>query len=82
MMLELVPITVKAAQRLVRQWHRHLPTVQGGLFAAAVADHAERPRQLAIHPEPEHRWRRRLTAVNRRHEPEVSGPPILCDEQR
>ena len=37
-MLELVPMTVKTAQRLVRQWHRHLPTVQGGLFAAAVAE--------------------------------------------
>jgi hypothetical protein len=31
------PITVKAATKLVRQWHRHLPEVQGGLFAVAVA---------------------------------------------
>lgn len=37
-MAEIVPITVKAARRLVMKWHRHLPRVQGGLFAAAVAD--------------------------------------------
>ncbi len=32
----LAPITVKAATRWVRDTHRHLPTIQGGLFAAAV----------------------------------------------
>lgn len=37
MTLELRPCAVKEAQRLVRQWHRHLPNVQGGLFAAAIA---------------------------------------------
>lgn len=30
-------ITVKEARRIVKEWHRHLPDVQGGLFAAAVA---------------------------------------------
>jgi hypothetical protein len=35
--LEIVPVTVKAARRVVKLWHRHLPDVQGGLFAAAVA---------------------------------------------
>ncbi len=29
-------ITVSEARRLVKQWHRHLPNVQGGLFAVAV----------------------------------------------
>lgn len=37
-MAEIVPITVKAARKLVERWHRHLPEVQGGLFAVAVAD--------------------------------------------
>ena len=32
------PLTVKAAQWWIRGVHRHLPVVQGGLFAAAVVD--------------------------------------------
>lgn len=32
------PITVKSAQRWVRETHRHLPSVQGGLFATSVWD--------------------------------------------
>lgn len=35
--MKIVPCTVSAAKRYVKQWHRHLPSVQGGLFAAAVA---------------------------------------------
>jgi hypothetical protein len=34
--LTIAPITVKAAQLLVAEWHRHLKAVQGGLFAAAL----------------------------------------------
>lgn len=37
MMLKIVPLTVKAARRFVKQIHRHLPDVQGGLFAAGVS---------------------------------------------
>jgi len=37
MSLELVPITIKAANLLVARWHRHHPPSQGGLFAVAVA---------------------------------------------
>jgi hypothetical protein len=36
MKLEIVPVTVKAARVLVKQWHRKLPDVQGGLFGALV----------------------------------------------
>ncbi len=32
----LAPCTVKFARRIVREWHRHLPEVQGGLFAVRV----------------------------------------------
>jgi hypothetical protein len=32
----LAPVTVKAATAWVRDTHRHLPTIQGGLFASAV----------------------------------------------
>lgn len=31
-------MTVKTAQGLIADWHRHLKKVQGGLFAACVMD--------------------------------------------
>ena len=36
--MRVVPCTVKAAQAYVREHHRHLPRLQGGLFAAALED--------------------------------------------
>ncbi len=36
-MIRTVPMTVRAAMRKVSDWHRHLPDLQGGLFAAGVA---------------------------------------------
>lgn len=36
--LEIVPMTVKAAHRHVREWHRHLPEFTGALFAVGVHD--------------------------------------------
>lgn len=38
MSAELAPITVKAALRQVKAWHRHLPDLQGGLFAVQVVE--------------------------------------------
>lgn len=38
MTLTIVPLTVKAALKKVREWHRHLPELQGGLFAAGCAE--------------------------------------------
>lgn len=37
MKLEIKPCTVREAKRLVLRWHRHLPRVHAGLFAAALA---------------------------------------------
>lgn len=34
--MNLAPITVKQALKHVRAWHRHLPDLQGGLFAVQV----------------------------------------------
>jgi hypothetical protein len=34
--LYIVPCTVSRARQLVEAWHRHLPDVQGGLFASAL----------------------------------------------
>ncbi len=37
--MRLAPCSVKAARKLVKEWHRHLPDVHGGLFAVqCVAD--------------------------------------------
>jgi hypothetical protein len=38
MPLELDPCTVKAAMKWVREWHRHLPKIQGALFAVRVVN--------------------------------------------
>ncbi len=38
MSLRLSPITVTAARKLVRSWHRNLPDIQGGLFATSVIE--------------------------------------------
>lgn len=34
--LAIAPCTVSQAMRYVKQWHRHLPELQGGLFAVRV----------------------------------------------
>jgi hypothetical protein len=36
--VQLQPITVKAARAWVKATHRHLPDLQGGLFAVAIHD--------------------------------------------
>jgi len=36
--VKLAPCTIKAALKFVRAEHRHLPDLQGGLFAVAVRD--------------------------------------------
>lgn len=36
MSFRIAPCTVKAALRQVKEWHRHLPDLQGGLFAVRV----------------------------------------------
>ena len=38
---EIVPMTGKAALRFIAKHHRHLPKLQGALFASAVADRGE-----------------------------------------
>lgn len=36
MNLKIVPMSVKQARKQVKAWHRHLPDLQGGLFACGV----------------------------------------------
>lgn len=54
--LVVVPITVRAAILVVARLHRHLPRVQGGLFAAAVADSTGAVRGVAIAGNPPRVW--------------------------
>jgi hypothetical protein len=39
--LTIAPCTVKDGMRRVKQWHRHLPELQGGLFAVQVLNGAD-----------------------------------------
>lgn len=55
MPLTLSPITVKAARRWVRETHRHLPDLQGGLFAVALRDE-EDMRGVAVAGNPARVW--------------------------
>jgi len=54
--LAIVPCTVKAARKFVSEWHRKLPYIQGGLFAAAVADEAGAVRGVAVAGNPAQEW--------------------------
>lgn len=56
MSLRIAPCTVKAAIRFVAEHHRHLPRVQGGLFAVAVADEAGAVRGVALAGNPARVW--------------------------
>lgn len=54
-MLRIVPMSVKRARAQVAAWHRHLPFVQGGLFAAGVEVDGEL-RGVAIAANPPRLW--------------------------
>lgn len=48
MKLSVAPITIKAAQRAVRLWHRHLKRVTGALWATSVVDENDVLRGVAL----------------------------------
>jgi hypothetical protein len=54
--LRVASCSVKEAQRIVAGWHRHLPRVQGGLFAARVVDETGQTRGVAIAGNPARVW--------------------------
>lgn len=41
MSIEVVPMTVKEAKRRVKQWHRKLEDMTGGMFAAGISEGGE-----------------------------------------
>lgn len=56
MSASIAPCTVKAARLVVREWHRHLPIVIGGLFAASVVDGDGRVVGVAVAGNPSRVW--------------------------
>ena len=54
--MKVAPITVRAAQARVKEWHRHLPDIQGGLFAVQVVDSSGACRGVAIAGNPPRVW--------------------------
>ena len=59
----IAPCTVKAALKMVRQWHRHLPYVQGGLFAARCLDEAGSCVGVAVAGNPSRVWQEQAKIV-------------------
>ena len=54
--VNVAPCTVREARRVCAEWHRHLPDVQGGLFAAKVVDDLGALRGVAIAGNPSRTW--------------------------
>ena len=55
-MTQLAPCTVKAALKRVREWHRHLPDLQGGLFAVQCLNAAGECVGVAVAGNPSRVW--------------------------
>jgi len=64
--MEIAPCTVKAATKKVREWHRHLPDIQGGLFAAQVVDPNGECVGVAIAGNPSRVWQGQAKLVIQR----------------
>lgn len=56
MAIRLAPCTVKAATKKVSEWHRHLPDIQGGLFAAQCVDADGNCVGVAVAGNPAQEW--------------------------
>lgn len=55
-MIQLDPCTVKAAQKWVKEWHRHLPRIQGGMFAVRVVGEERECLGVGIAGHPSRVW--------------------------
>ncbi len=54
--LRVAPITVRAARAKVAKWHRHLPELQGGLFACQLVDAEGECVGVAVAGNPARAW--------------------------
>ncbi len=57
------PCTVKAAKKKVSEWHRHLPDIQGGLFAAQIVDSAGNCLGVGLAGNPSRVWQKEAKLV-------------------
>jgi len=55
-MIAVVPCTWKAAQKMVAEWHRHLPALTGARMACALADGDEPPFAVGTAGTPSRAW--------------------------
>lgn len=54
--MRIADCTVREARRQVKRWHRHLPDVQGGLFAARLVDGGGECVGVALAGNPSRLW--------------------------
>ena len=54
--MKIAPCTVKAALKRVKEWHRHLPDLQGGLFAAQCVNDLGECVGVAVAGNPAQEW--------------------------
>ena len=76
MSIEIAPCTVKAATKKVREWHRHLKDIQGGLFAAQCVDAEGRCVAVAVAGNPARVWQKQAKLVISRVAAEEGLPRV------
>lgn len=54
--MRIADCTVSEARRIVKQWHRHLPGIQGGLFAVKIVDDSGNVLGCAVAGNPPRVW--------------------------
>lgn len=54
--MRVAPCTIRAAKKVVSEWHRHLPKLQGGLFAVQVLDDAGQCVGVGVFGNPCQEW--------------------------
>lgn len=74
--MKVAPCTVKAAIKQVSAWHRHLPKLQGGLFAAKVVDDFGNCQGVAVFGNPSRVWQDTGRGVITRVAARFDLPPI------
>lgn len=73
------PCTIKAALKKVAEWHRHLPDLQGGLFAAKVVFEGECV-AVGVFGNPCQEWQNTGRGVITRCAAQEGLPGVVCSE--
>lgn len=80
--MKIAPCTVTAAKLKVKEWHRHLKDIQGGLFAAQVIDDTGQCVAVALAGNPARVWQKEAKLVISRVAAEEDQPKIICSKGR